>query len=220
MQSFPIAIGDPIDVEITAVDHTTRQIKVKLATGGPAQYRVPSNIVPGHRWRAVVKEKHYFGIVVTLLDSASDAGDKHIEATIPNSELSWLGKWSYYGDGTEFPLETGDVIDVVILRIDDVLRQVFASLKRATVDPRPPVLSRLAVGQRVAARLLSHQGNRWDAFIEPYEIRATISDRAVAGVGPRPRLPITATIRSFGRKSHIVVLADAAVRVPAEHDRE
>lgn len=212
MQSFPVAVGDVLVVRVGLVDPPNRFVSLSLVSGTSSVQWPPPGIRAGQRRRAVVTGKEYFGVSVLILPmSGTPEQEDVIPGVIPNSELSWLGKWTYYGDATDFPLEVGDTIDVIVLELNLSLRSVYVSSKRVSRDPTSLAFSRLRLGQFVQGTLLGRQGEYWDVHLEPYEIKAQAPEAEFGGIEARSRLRINARIRELDSARKRVVLSDVSL---------
>ena len=215
MRSFPADIGETLVVEVLFIDRSSRSIGLGLLSLGSDLAWPPAGVQPGQRRRAIVTGKEYYGVSVSILPDEGAPTDPAVRGTILNSELSWLGKWTYSGSAIEYPLEIGDCIDVEVLEINHVLRTVYVSSKRVSRDPNPLAFSRLREGMVVYGILRGQRHRNWEVNLQPYEIIALASPSAFSDMEPKANLQVQATISHVDRVEWRVHLSGVTLRDPS-----
>ncbi|WP_410633752.1 hypothetical protein [Amycolatopsis sp. cmx-4-83] len=213
-RSYPLAIGDVIDVVVESIKPSARWITVRA---------VPPNRAPGGSWppplsvgstvRAVVVRKDYFGLSVAVLPDGAEPGGEPSgswNGIVINTELSWLSRWTRHSNAEEFPVEIGETVDAVVIVVDNDNHRLGLSLKRTTPDPVPAYFAQLRVGQRVKGVLLGHGplAKGWRVNVGPWCVIGHAPRRLLDDQGATPKRAVRGTIRALMPESQSVSLTD------------
>jgi hypothetical protein len=181
-RSYPVQIGDEVEVVVQSISSGNRDIKLAMVGAEQAAQRsLPVGVNVGDRLVGTVTEKHYHGIRFALVeraDGSAEAGPlpAGLTGTVVNTELSWEGRYYFgWGDAREFPLEVGDQMDVLVTGVNRVTGGVDLSIKRLSSDPAKDAIKRLRPGEKVTAVIRSRRGDTWRVRIEPWSISGTMT---------------------------------------------
>jgi hypothetical protein len=179
-RSYPVQIGDEVDVVVQSISSGNRDIKLAMVGAEQAVQRsLPVDV--GDRLVGTVTEKHYHGIRFALVeraDGSAEAGPlpAGLTGTVVNTELSWEGRYYFgWGDAREFPLEVGDQQEVLVTGVNRVPGGVDLSIKRLSSDPAKDAIKRLRPGEKVSAVIRGRRGDKWRVRIEPWSIAGTMT---------------------------------------------
>jgi ribosomal protein S1 len=181
-RSYPVQIGDEVDVTIESISPGNKEVKLAMAGADPVTRRsLPAGVKGGDRLIGTVTEKHYHGIRFALVgrsDGAGEAGQlpPSLTGTVVNTELSWEGRYYFgWGDARDFPLEVGDQQEVLVTGINRVTGEVDLSIKRLSTDPAEAAIKLLRPGTIVPAVIRGRRGNQWRVRLEPWSIAGTMT---------------------------------------------
>ena len=151
-----LTIGQQIEVKVLKIDRETGKISLGLKQLQPHPWdSVAEKFVLGDRVRGVVSRIADFGAFVELSPG--------VEGLVHLSEMSWSKR---IHKATEV-VNTGDVIDAVILAINIPERRISLGLKQALGDPWVEAAARLAPGSEVEGPVASI--TKFGAFIQVSE---------------------------------------------------
>jgi small subunit ribosomal protein S1 len=142
-------VGDAVDVMVLDIDRKKRRISLshKQIKPDPLQKYSVGSVVQGR-------------IVNIVNNRASVELKDGIEGWIPESELSWT---ELHPNPSEFFSE-GDLVDVVVLKIDRKKRRIELSYKRIEPDPWESVPEKYNVGSVVRGKIVKIR--HYGAFAE------------------------------------------------------
>jgi ribosomal protein S1 len=215
-RSYPIDIGDRMRLVVRSIDPQSRRIKLAMLPP-TASARLergdswpPQHISIGSVVSAVVAEKKYFGVLVTVSSQAEENSQSKEQTKWPglitNTELSWVYRWTRYSDARDFPLQVGDSVSAKVIGFDELAHRLRLSIKQLAPDPAPAVVANLKVGQRVVGTLVTHHQDTWTINIEPWCVTTHIHDRHFDGLEPKPRMRIRAVVKAIRHDTNEVVL--------------
>jgi small subunit ribosomal protein S1 len=151
------AVGDEIDYVVLRIERAEplRSTKVSLsmrhATGDPWK-TVSERFSPGRQVSGTISRIARFGAFVQL--------SPEIEGLIPLSEMSWSRRVRRPED----VVSVGDSVNVAILSVDEVKREIACSLKDVGDDPWTTAADRFPPGSVVQATVASQ--SRYGYFID------------------------------------------------------
>ncbi|MFJ4939704.1 hypothetical protein ACIP8U_38380 [Streptomyces pseudovenezuelae] len=200
-RSYPLDVGDEIDVVVQSIGANNRQIKLRMAEPevlpGAA---VRGDVRLGDRMVGSVRQKLYNGIRFDLQDwAAAPAPGREplppgLTALVLNTELSWEGRWFFGGgDAREYPLQQGDRSELVVTGFHPVTGEVLASVKRLTDDPGDAAVRQLRTGTEAIGVVLRRRGETWRVRLEPWSVPAVLT--ANRGVEERLRKGVRVRLR-------------------------
>ena len=176
-RSYPVDIGDEVEVIVDSISAGNRAIRLSMAGAGQAApSSLPDGINIGDQLIGIVTEKHYHGIRFALVERLdSDGGTEPLSpgltGTVVNTELSWEGRWYYGGgDAREFPLEVADSSEVLVTGFNKVTGEVNLSIKRLTSDPGDVAIKQLRPDTEVYAVVRGRHKSHWRVRLEPWSI--------------------------------------------------
>lgn len=214
-RSYPTDIGDKMRIVVLSIDPRSRRIRLAMLPPGASGQTDRGDLWPpqhtsvGSVVSAVVAEKKYFGILVTVshVPQNSEASvETNWPGLIVNTELSWVHRWTRYSDARDFPLQIGDSILAKVIGFDQLAHRLRLSIKQVTSDPAPSVVARLKVGQRVVGTLVAHKGSMWTVNIEPWCVTTRIHDRHFNDLEPKAQMRIRAIVEAIGADTNSIVL--------------
>ncbi|MFF7286277.1 hypothetical protein [Streptomyces griseorubiginosus] len=175
-RSYPLDVGDELDVVVQNIGTNNRQIRLKMAEEQPGAARHGA-IGLGDRMVGSVRQKLYNGIRFDLHDwaAASTPGREplpsELTAFVLNTELSWEGRWFFGGgDAREHPLQQGDRSEFVVTGFHPATGEVLASIKRLTDDPGDAAVRQLRTGTEAFGVVLRRRGRTWRVRLEPWSL--------------------------------------------------
>jgi hypothetical protein len=181
-RSYPVQIGDEIEVVVQSIASGNRDIKLAMVGVEQAgQPTLPVGVSIGDRLVGTVTEKHYHGIRFALVEKAGGSAEASplpagLTGTVVNTELSWEGRYYFgWGDAREFPLEVGDQQEVLVTGVNRVSGGVDLSIKRLSSDPGKDAIKRLRPGEEVTAVIRGRHRDSWRVRIEPWSIAGTMT---------------------------------------------
>jgi hypothetical protein len=184
-RSYPVNIGDEVEVIVESISSGNRAIRLRMADAGQGAPRsLPDGVNIGDQLIGTVTEKHYHGIRLALVErSDSVRGGEPLPpgltGTVVNTELSWEGRWYYGGgDAREFPLELADRSEVLVTGINRLTGEADLSIKRLTSDPSDTAIKKLRPGTEAYAVVRGRHKNYWRVRLEPWSISGSMTARS------------------------------------------
>lgn len=225
-RSYPVDVGDEIDVVVLSIATGNRQIRLTMAQsqGQPAGSR-DGNLQVGDHVMGVVRQKLYNGIRFELRSFASSPAPERaplepgLTGLVLNTELSWEGRWFFGGgDAREYPLEEGDRSEMVVIGFHPVTGEVLASVKRLVPDPGEEAIRQLRPGTEAFGIVVGRSNRAWRVRLEPWSVTAVMTGGRAAhrlrnGVRVYLRIEAVNTLRRTIRASFLRVVDTP---VPAE----
>jgi ribosomal protein S1 len=220
-RSYPVNIGDQIEVIILSISPGNRHLRLRMAQPEMARRNsLPEGIEMGDRLIGIVTERFYHGIRFSLIersdpDPAASPVASGLTGTVVNTELSWEGQWYYGGgDAREFPLEIGDRSEVLVTGINRVTGEIDLSIKKLTNDPGVIAIKQLRPGVEAYGVVRGRRANRWRVRLEPWSItismtaRPPLQDQVHSGVRVLVRIQQVNLGKRMIRSSLIQIVED------------
>lgn len=133
-----LEVGQELTLKVLKVDAAANRISLGLKQLQAEPWdAVPGKYVPGEKVTGTVTRLMDFGAFVEL--------EPGIEGLIHVSEMSWVKKIHKPSD----LLKTGDVVEVVVLKLDPAEKRISLGLKQALGDPWSEVPLKFPVGSEV-----------------------------------------------------------------------
>lgn len=228
-RSYPLEVGDELEVVVQSIGTNNRQIKLRMAEEQPGAAR-RGGVGLGDRMVGSVRQKLYNGIRFDLRDwaTASAPGREPLPpgltALVLNTELSWEGRWFFGGgDAREYPLQQGDRSELVVTGFHPATGEVLASVKRLTDDPGDAAVRQLRTGTEAFGVVLRRRGLTWRVRLEPWSLVAILTanrdmeDRLRKGVRVRLRIEVVEPLKRKVRASLLSIPEETSTDVNPPH---
>ena len=136
-------VGDIIEAVVLSVDKDNEKISLGIKQLEPDPWETLNERYPaGARVKGKVRNLTTFGAFVEL--------EEGIDGLVHISDMSWAKRIQHPSE----VMKKGDVVDVVVLRVDRDNRRISLGYKQLTEDPWPQLSKNYAVGAEVLGTII------------------------------------------------------------------